>query len=151
MSTLTPPVYFAAVTSELQIDAVARGRLTDLREGRLELSLPGTDYRLHLVPAVPADRIATPVGKRIKGVIRAQALRIHAATGGGQFIEPVLGEPRIIAGVINAVDDPGHRVLVRTAVPMWVHWQDGQDLGILRVGQLINCHVQSGTTFEELA
>jgi hypothetical protein len=133
------------VTTPVDTDAQARGILADSRDDRIELTVPGTDYRLAFVPGAP---VRTPAGKRVRGTVHAQALRMHAARGGGRFIEPVQGEPRIVAGTIAAVDEPNRRVLLETAVPMWVTWQEGQDLSILRVGQLVNCYVRSGARFE---
>ena len=130
-----------------QTEAIARGRLETISDDEIVLSVPGTDYRIHLVPTVPAAKVTTPVGKRIRGVIEAQGLRMHAAEGGGCFIEPIYGAPRIIAGAVLAVDEPEGRVLVDVAVPMWVGMEPGQSASDFQVGQLVNCYVESGTTF----
>lgn len=127
--------------------ALARGVLRSLSDECLVLGIPGTDYEIHLVPTVPADQIRTPVGRRVTGTIEAKALRMHAAEGGGRFIEPLLGQPRIVAGTVVSIDEPGGRVLVDVAVPMWVNWQPGQDLSVLGEGRLVNCYVESGATF----
>ena len=87
------------------------------------------------------------MGKHVRGVIDAKALRIHAAAGGGRFIEPIVGEPRIVAGAVLAVDEPGRRVLVDVAVPMWLHTDAGQDFTVFEPGGLVNGHVASGATF----
>src|SRR5436190_17311781 len=102
------------------IDTTARGTLISLTDDRLVLGVPGTDYELHFTPGVPASKIATPIGKRIKGTIHGQALRMFRATegGGGRFIEPLIGEPRIVAGLVLNVDDAKKRLLVDVAVPM---------------------------------
>ena len=62
----------------------------------ITVHLDHTSYeiRMHLEGAVTAAP-----GKRVKGSVTAEALRVHAAQGGGRFIEPVSGEPRIVAGV----------------------------------------------------
>src|SRR5262249_55671258 len=106
-----------------------------------------TEYELHLKPAIPASQITTPMGKRIKGTIRAQALRIFTASGGGRFIEPIMGEPRIVAGTILAIDKPGRRLLVDVAVPMWMTLDPLQRIDHFAEGELVNCYVASGTTF----
>ena len=135
----------------LETDAEARGVLESLDADRLVLALPGTDYRIHLTPAVPVKSVKTPTGKRIRGTIHARALRIHPAAGGGRFIEPVIGAPRIVAGTVLAIDDERNRVLVDVAVPMWVSWQEGQDTSVLQLGRLVNFYVESGTSFEPRA
>jgi hypothetical protein len=117
-----------------------------LDDQRIALRVSGTSYRIHLRLPEGA-RVTTPVGKRISGTIEADALRIHPSRGGGQFIEPVVGEPRIIAGRVMAVDEARRRLLVQAAVPMWLTAKPGQDFGVLKVGGMVNCYVQSGARF----
>jgi len=128
-------------------DTLARGILESLTDEELVLAVPHTEYKLHLVPTVPAAEFNKYVGKRIRGVIEAVALRIHPARGGGCFIEPIWGAPRIIAATVCSVDEAGRRVLVDAGVPMWVTAPEGQDLSELHEGQLVNFYVQSGTSF----
>ncbi len=135
------------MTTDTEPKALARGILESLTDDELVLAISHTDYRLHLVPTVPAGEFDGYVGKRIRGVIQAVALRIHRATAGGRFIEPVWGAPRIVAGNVCTLDESNRRVLVDVSVPMWVTVPAGQDLGILREGDLVNFYVQSGTTF----
>lgn len=128
-------------------EAVARVRLESISDDEIVLSVPGTDYRMHLVPTVPAAKVTVSAGKRIRGRIEAQGLRMHSAQGGGRFIEPISGAPRIIAGAVLAVDESGGRLLVDVAVPVWVSMEPGQSAIDFQVGQLVNCYVQSGATF----
>jgi hypothetical protein len=138
---------FVAMTAGVESQDDVRGVLESLSDQKIVLSVPGTDYQIHLVPTVPASDIRIPVGKRVKGTIHAKALRMFAANGGGQFIEPIWGEPRIVAGLVLAVDEPNRRVLVHTGVPMWMTLEDRQAADLFKVGQLVNCYVQSGTQF----
>ena len=135
------------MTNDVESQALARGVLASLNDGILVLAPSGTNYKLHLVPTVPLGEITTPLGKRIKGTIHARALRIHAATGGGRFIEPVWGAPRIVAATVIARDESKRRVLVDAGVPMWVSAPSGQDFGVIREGELVNFYVESGTGF----
>jgi hypothetical protein len=128
-------------------ERTVNGVLESLTDERLVLALPGTDYRVHLVPAVPASSFAVPPGKRIRGTVQARALRMHPARGGGSFIEPVLGPPRIVAGVVRQVDLANGRVLIESALPIWVEWPEGQDTTLLQEGALVNFYVESGTSF----
>lgn len=134
-------------TLPIESQEIVRGVLESLSEDKIVLSIPGTDYQIHLLPSVPVSQITTPLGKRIKGTIHAQALRMFVAQGGGRFIEPVWGEPRIVAGYVLAVDEPNRRVLVDVAVPMWMTLQERQPADMFKVGQLVNCYVKSGTRF----
>lgn len=126
---------------------IARGRLEALDDRRLVLAVPNTDYRLHLVPTAPAARIKTPIGKRIRGVIEAKALRMHNAHGGGLYIEPVYGVPRIVQGRVLAVDPERNRLLMNMAVPVWVSMHEQQRVDDIALDQLVNFYVESGATF----
>jgi hypothetical protein len=136
-----------AQASSPKAQHLATGVLESLAEDKLVLSIPGTDYRLTLVPAVPASAIATPIGKRIKGAIHAQALRMHTAAGGGRFIEPVYGMPRIVAGKVLDIDADRRQVVVDVAVPMIVTTMPEQRFDIFTIGSMVNFYINSGATF----
>ncbi|MDY7108665.1 MAG: hypothetical protein SYC29_08505 [Planctomycetota bacterium] len=126
---------------------IARGLVESLDDDGLVLRLPQTDYRLRLKLTVPASEIAVPPGKRIRGTIRAEALRMHPAAGGGRFIEPIWGEPRVVAGTVLAVDEEQRTVLVDAVVPFLLTAREDQDFSVLEPGGLVNGHVRSGATF----
>ena len=72
-------------------------------ETQVVLGLHGTDYRLELTPTVaPEDfpPLKSERNRRIRGVIQARALKMHQASAGGRFIEPVHGRPRIVQGTV---------------------------------------------------
>jgi hypothetical protein len=125
--------------------ALTRGVLESVDDNGIVLAIHHTEYRLHLSPA---QEINASVGSRIKGTIHARAQRMHAARGGGRFIEPVWGAPRIVAGRVRTVDATQRRLLVDTGVPMWVEAPKDQDLGVIREGELVNFYVESGARFE---
>jgi hypothetical protein len=126
--------------------ALTRGVLESLDDDEIVLAVHHTEYKLHL-SLTPAQNISASVGSPIKGTIHARALRMHAAHGGGRFIEPVWGAPRIVAGRVRAVDEPQRRVLVDSGVPIWVEAPKDQDLGGIREGALVNFYVESGARF----
>lgn len=133
--------------SETTTRAHARGILRAVSDDEIVIAISGTDYQLHLVPTVPASAITTPIGRAIHGTIEAEALRIHPAEGGGKFIEPIYGAPRIVAGIVKQADSRQRRLLVDVSVPMIVHTPRGQDFDILGEGALVNFYVASGTRF----
>lgn len=122
-------------------------RFVERRNDLLVLEVPNTDYQLHLVPGDSAGETTFEHGKRVRGILEATALRMHPAKGGGRFIEPVWGQPRIVAGTVIDADSDSHRVLVDVAVPMWVTAPPNQDFSIIEHGQLVNFYVESGATF----
>jgi hypothetical protein len=135
------------VPTDNETRALTRGVLESLDDNEIVLAVHHTEYKLHL-SLTPAKGMDASVGSRIKGTIHARALRMHAARGGGRFIEPVWGAPRIVAGRVRAVDESQQRLLVDTGVPMWVEAPEGQDLGVVRAGALVNFYVESGTRFQ---
>ena len=102
----------------------ARLHFVDRDGDRVRVHVPHSDYELRLT-LENADADLPAAGKRMRGVISAEALRVHPAAGGGRFIEPVSGEPRIVAGVVREIRDD--RVLVDVGVPMWLELGDDQD------------------------
>lgn len=118
-----------------------------IEDGKIVLQLPRSDYRLHLRLTAPAESVTTPVGKRIRGVIEGQALKALKTHGGGHFIEPVIGEPRIVTGRVLQIDQPARRVLVEAAAPMWIETERDQDFSVFEEGGLVNFYLASGTRF----
>ena len=136
------------MTTNVETDGIARGVLDELGGEHLVLAVPGTEYRLRLAIAADGSKMASHVGKRIKGRIHATALRMHAAQAGGRFVEPVWGAPRIVSGGVLTVDEAKNRLLVDVAVPMWVTMADGQQATDFTEGQMVNFYVTSSTSFE---
>ena len=115
---------------------------------RIELALPHSDYVMHLRLEVDGDRIAVPVGKRIRGHAEAVGMRFHGSSGGGQFIEPVIGEARIVAGTVLHVDRANGRVLVDCAMPIWIRMAEAsQDWSIFTERALVTGYLHSGMVF----
>lgn len=133
-------------TVDVLSESIARGVLESSGDGRVVLSLPHSDYRLHLAVVEP---ITAEVGKRIMGTIHAKALRLFKATGGGggQFIEPLDGAPRILAGRVEKVDEISRRLLVAAAAPIWLELSADNTPGEFGAGDMVNGYVESGAEF----
>ena len=106
----------------------------------VHISVPGNAYRL----TFKWGGEAPPVTGRCKAVLRAHALRVHHATAGGRFVEPVSGAPRIVAGTIEAVDAESATVALRSVVPVHVALEHRDDLEFCMLGATVNFHVRSG-------
>lgn len=130
-----------------QANDLCRAMLESATDGLVVLTVPGTDYQLHLVPV---GRVATEPGKRVRGRIRGQALRLHVAQAGGKFIEPVYGHPRIVQGTVMAHGSDGASVLVDMVVPAWLSLEGDQRAADFPIGTMVNMYVASGMTFEEV-
>ncbi len=127
---------------------MTRAVLQDMDGDKIILAIPATDYQLHLVCNAKTE---VRIGKRIQGVINVKALRMHKASAGGSFIEPIYGHPRIVQGRVSAIDLERNRVLCQVVVPMWVEPFDGQSAADLNTGDMVNFYVQSGATFTPVA
>ena len=130
---------------------VCRAVLEQKSDEQIVLSIPGSSYRLTFRPTVAASAIATPEGKRIRGIVEGKAQRMHVASAGGRFIEPVNGHPRIVQGTILAVDGAKNRLLVEMVIPAWLTLAAGQSASEFAAGQLVNMYVASGMTFTPVA
>lgn len=116
---------------------------------KARVSVPRTNYELELLVEGVTDGLEP--GKRLRGVVRASALRMHRATAGGTFIEPVQGTPRIVQGRVLATDTQSNCVLLHAGVPMWVRVPQGQAAADFATGELLNFYVESGTALRRSA
>lgn len=105
----------AAPSAPSNASPVARGVLYDLagatatKPACLVFHVPGSQYQVHLRQE---GSITAQVGKRISGVINASARRVDVTVQGGRFIEPVIGRPRRIQGVVIAQDAGANSITV---------------------------------------
>lgn len=128
-------------------DDTARVRVDQASDETVVLSLPNTNYRLHLRPGAPLSSFPSEPGRRAKGVIAGRALRMHKASAGGSFIEPIEGHPRIVQGSVLATDLDRNRVLIHAAMPMWFEVAEGQLASDFQTGDMVNFYAESGMTF----
>ena len=109
----------------MSIDATFEGTIRSSDATGVTINPPGNSYEIRLALDEGTGSIAP--GTRLSGVARARALRVHHASAGGAFIEPVMGQPRIVAGRVLANDGSGS-VVVRSAIPIVVEVEDPADL-----------------------
>ncbi|MBL1217566.1 MAG: hypothetical protein D8M59_08730 [Planctomycetes bacterium] len=110
----------------------------------LVLSIPKSDYRLHLVPTCSID---AATGDRITGRVDAVARRIDLCYTGGTFIDPIYGRPRNIQGRIRDIQPGDNTLLVQAGIPMYVSVRAPQRAEQFQVGQVIHFAVDRGATF----
>lgn len=128
--------------------SIATGVVREASEDRIVLSIPGTDYLLHLAPTKP---VTTPMGKRVRGTIRCQAKRIDAIKTGGRYIEPVEGRPRRVQGRVLSVNDIDDSIVVSAGAPVICRTDERQKASQFRVGQMVSMDVLAGATFTPAA
>lgn len=127
--------------------AVARGKVTALRDGVVVFAPSGTNYALHLA----APKYPGPAGVVTQGVIRVTARKVWTVLSGGNFISPLFGPPRIIQGRVRALDQ--RTVVVQAGTPVVVDLPDEPALldlanGSIAVGSLVNVTALPGARFE---
>lgn len=129
---------------------IARGTLLEVvaetatRPAFVKFAVPNTNYELHLRPTGP---IQTQVGKRLIGVIRAQARRIDVVQTGGEYIEPVYGRPRRVQGTVLRAE--GGAIIVDAGVPIHCTPTDPrQKADQFAPGQFVSFDVLDGASFE---
>ncbi len=130
---------------------LARGTLlevvaaTPMKAGYVKFGVPNTSYELHLVPIGP---VTAKVGKRMLGIIKAQARRIDITQTGGQFVEPVFGRPRRVQGTIVAIKDGA--IVVDAGVPIHCTPTDArQKAEQFEVGQFVGFDVLDGAGIDQ--
>lgn len=121
------------------------GVVEAVMDGAFVLKLPGTDYRLHLVPA---QGLTVAVGQKVTGVIRAQAQRMDVIPAGGRYIEPVFGRPRRVQGRITGGSVQNNAVYLKAGPGLVVTPMAPQRAGDFAVGQMVSFDVRAGATFE---
>lgn len=129
--------------------ALARGTLVEIvgeaatRKGYITFAVPNTSYELHLVAT---GAVGVAPGKRLVGVVKAQARRIDVVQSGGRFVEPVMGHPRRVQGTVVRVE--GEAVVVDAGVPIHLTPTDPrQGASQFQPGQFVSCDVMDGATF----
>lgn len=132
------------------IQHLARGTLAEASDGRIVLAVPESEYRVHLNVEAPT---AVEPGKRIRGLVRAQARRIDVVATGGRYLEPIFGRPRRIQGTILAVDAAADTVTIAAhdALPIVCRTNEAQRAAQFKPGQFVACDLAPGTSFEPIA
>ena len=130
---------------------LARGELSEVvaptatKPGHVVIEFPNTSYQMHLLPAGP---IATPLGKRIIGTIRATARRVDLVETGGKYVEPVFGRPLRVQGTVIGGDDHSRTLIVDAGMPIHCKMTDARQIpSMFPKGALVSFDVLDGATF----
>lgn len=136
--------------------SLARGTLAEIRPATatqpafVVLTVPNTDYRLHLRPF--NDDLSVfegRVGRKVIGRIRAEARRIDSVGAGGRYVEPCFGRPRRVQGMVRGIVAQENAVLVGAGVPVHlVVTAPGQAPGQFAEDDFVTCGVKDGASFE---
>ena len=130
----------------------SKGTLRHLDSGRIVFHPIDTSYELHLVSDIDPATIVT--GKPVRGVVRVKAKKVYGVPSGGNFIQPILGTPRIIQGRVVSLDE--RTIFVKTGGAVFVvelpTGLDTIDLhhGAIGANALVNVVALPGAMFERV-
>lgn len=124
---------------------VIAGVIDAIGEGYVQVKLPGTDYRLRLVPQ---GLSGLEVGDKIQGTVRAQALRIIVIPAGGRYVEPVQGRPRRVQGRVVGGNVNTNEIYVKAGPTLAITPLAPQRAQDFAIGQMLSFDVRSGATLE---
>lgn len=133
-----------------ETDFPARGKVIRVDGNKVVFAPAGTTYELLLVTATPFDG---PVNTLIEGRIRIDARKLYTVASGGNFVDPIFGQPRIVQGRVKQVSDKS--MVLHAGCDIVVNFPKEEhaiDLhtGGVRVNGLANVTVLPGSTFEYL-
>ena len=125
----------------------AEGTVRSASDGKLVLNLAGTNYELHL--GTSATVVADDI---VQGTITVKARKVWTIPAGGNLIQPLQGEPRVVQGKVKSVD--GSTIVVQASAPIHVQLpaeRTSFDLknGQLAPGVMVNLTLMPGARFEK--
>lgn len=130
-------------------DFPARGTVKQVDGDKIVFLPSGTNYELHLKSA--NGEVPTASDRPVDALIRFTARKIWTVPSGGNFIEPIFGQPRIVQGRVQWLDD---RTLVVKASTNFVVELPASaqaiDLahGGIETGVMVNVTALPGATIE---
>lgn len=132
-----------AETTEL---ATAKGTVTSVRNGIVTFRPAGTRYELHL-----SSTWNGTLDKPVKCVIRVNARKVYTVPGGGNFITPIFGPPRIVQGMVRTADQ--RSLVLQAGCPIHVELPAAEnaidlDDGPIFQGRTVNVVCEPGARAE---
>ncbi|MCC5822059.1 MAG: hypothetical protein LAT64_02105 [Phycisphaerales bacterium] len=135
---------------------LARGTLSEIvpatatKPAYMVLTVPNTDYRLHLRPFNNDMRpFEGREGQKVIGRVRVEARRVDVCGAGGRLIEPCFGRPRRVQGMVRGTVPQEGSIVVSAGVPVHlVLTAPGQTPDRFREGDFVTCDVKDGASFE---
>lgn len=125
---------------------IARVYLERQEDGQVVLTLPNTNYRLHLRPT----GLVTPSPQgRVRGVIRCRVWKLDHVSAGGGYIQPLYGRPRRVQGeVIAVLPETNSIVLDIRDTPIVADLPPRYNAADIPLTARVGLDVHDGATFE---
>ncbi|MEM8873460.1 MAG: hypothetical protein AAGD32_04295 [Planctomycetota bacterium] len=135
-----------AAIPEFARDHGTKGKVLSVDGDTLVFAPSGTTYKFHL----DAAGFDGATAKLLKGAVQVKARKMYSVPSGGNFIAPIVGEPRTVQGRVIAGDD---RTLVLhagcTVIVELPRTADAIDLnsGQIETGMIVNVVCVPGAKF----
>jgi hypothetical protein len=126
----------------------ARGHIAQISGGLIVFRPAGTNYQLQLAVDRPLDNAG---GQLVEGTIRVRARKVWTVPSGGNFIQPIVGPPRIAQGRVVQLDEKQMVVQAGTTITVSLPSEDSAYSladGPLAPGALVNVTLEPGAQFE---
>jgi hypothetical protein len=113
---------------------------------QVSLAIPGTKYELHLNPTGPVT--PSPQG-RVRGVVRCPVWKVDFVSAGGAYVEPLMGRPRRVQGVVVGRIETSNSVIVEVmGQPIVGDLPQRWNAADIAIGTRVGLDVHEGSTFE---
>ncbi len=141
---LTPQV------PDLAREYPSKGKVLSHKHGQVIFAPSETTYECHLGYDFDGGSYTLPERRPVRGIIAVKARKIYTVPSGGNFIEPIIGEPRRIQGRVRAAT--GTHLLLHAGASVLVELPktpDAIDLhsGEVTIGQMVNVVAYPGATY----
>lgn len=125
------------------LDFPARGRILRIENNLVVFNPAGTTYELHLVS--PGPETPTPSPYTLSAYIRATARKIWTMPGGGNFVTPIFGPPKVVQGRVRYLEE--RLAVVQAGVPILLALPAADVDYDLSTGPVIPGNMINATTF----
>jgi hypothetical protein len=131
------------------LDFPARGRILRIENGLVVFNPAATTYEIHLASAGPEMPRPTPY--MVSAYVRATARKVWTMPGGGNFVTPIFGPPKVVQGRVRYLEE--RLAVIQAGLPVHVALPaDSVDYDLERgpvvVGGIINATTFPGATIE---
>jgi hypothetical protein len=136
----------------IAIEIAGKGRILRIEKGLVVFAPNNTSYEHHVDASASVHVAHTPpTGKHVLAVIKVKARKVYSVMSGGNFVQPILGSPRIIQGRVKSLD--ANSLVVQAGAVFHVELPTGDDTidlhnGDIQVGSLVNVVAFPGATLD---
>ena len=129
-------------------DFPTRGKVIRVEDSAVIFAPAATNYEIKLITA---GRYDGPIETMIEAFIQATARKLWTVPGGGNFVAPIFGPPRIVQGRIKYLDQT--TMVVHAGLPVRITLPSAEsafdlNTGPLAVGALVNATLLPGTMLQ---